>query len=127
MAEMISALFSGNGSSDECTVGGETVKRRRNVEGNDQDGSAASRQQRPRRVVLFQASGSSPQRDAESLATQLAALELERARQRDVGVGEVEIMRPLWLVDSIGSFRVLKPTDLHRVVLPQVLRAPTGL
>lgn len=79
-----------------------------------------------RRIILFQASASSPERDAEALAGDLVALADPSLKERvSSGAGAegggVEVMRPLWLVDSIGSFRAVPPSDLHKVVLPEVV------
>lgn len=84
---------------------------------------------RPQRVVIFQPCAASAQKDALVLARELATfaeLEPSPALESGGGVGgrgvgdAVEVVKPLWLVDSVGSFRVLKPTVLHRVELPDV-------
>lgn len=99
--------------------------------GHDKDRGDSRR----RRIVLFQASASYPQEDVRALATELAALEEvsvlpgpEGGSTRRISGREewgVEVMRPLWLVDCVGSFRMLNPTDLHRVSLPRVTHPPT--
>lgn len=99
--------------------------------GNDRR-KRSPQQQRPRlrRVVLFQASASSPERDAVALSRELRALAEKSAGMHGLpgacgktggaGLGVcVEVVRPLWLVDSIGAFRALTPSDLHRVALPE--------
>lgn len=85
---------------------------------------------RPRKVVIFQPS--SPDEDQrvleeKKLAAALAA-EVELSRQgsensprggggcgRDGEEVVVDVVRPIWLVDSVGCFRVLKPAVHHRV------------
>lgn len=98
----------------------------------------------PRRVVIFQPCVSSPDEDASALARELGD-RLARPGSspgspesgdggggsggsgggmarggRGGGVATAEVVRPLWLVDSVGSFRVLNPTEVHRVSLPGV-------
>ncbi|CAN0370907.1 unnamed protein product [Ectocarpus fasciculatus] len=89
---------------------------------------------RPRRVVIFQPS--SPDEDErvleeKKLAAALAATEAELSRQgseesaprgggggvcgRGDEVVGVDVVRPIWLVDSVGCYRVLKPAVHHRV------------
>lgn len=102
--------------------------------GNDRgERSPQQRRPLPRRIVLFQASASSPERDAAALSRELRAL-AERSTgvhglPKDCGkIGGawpgvcVEVVRPLWLVDSIGAFRALTPSDLHRVALPETTK-----
>lgn len=99
---------------------------RRSDSGSSSSGSGAWR---PRRVVIFQASSHSPEEDARVLDTDLAsaaevelsrqALASEGARARGGGAGPdslaVEVVKPIWLVDSVGCFRVLRPSVHHRL------------
>lgn len=93
--------------------------------------SNGNSERRRRRIVLFQALASSPEHDARALARDLASLSKSSSttgstssgQGRAMGVaggGEVEVMRALWLVDCIGSFRVLNPTHVHKVALPDL-------
>lgn len=110
--------------------GGIVVETLRALLSRSDGAGSGSRERRRRRVVLFQASPSAPERDARALAKELLSVGrpsppiggsgASRGRGREIGVGEVEILRPLWLVDSIGSFRVLAPSDVHRVSLPEL-------
>lgn len=86
---------------------------------------------RPQRIVIFHPSAASPQEDARVLARELNAFDKASFPQssqsggggggvgRVADRGAVEVLKPLWLVDSIGCFRALKPTVLHRVDLPE--------
>ncbi|CAM9679221.1 unnamed protein product [Ectocarpus sp. 6 AP-2014] len=105
---------------------------RSNPLGSGSGGGGGSGGWRPRKVVIFQPS--SPDEDQRALeekklAAALAA-EAELSRQGsesaprdgggygrdDDGVGVVvDVVRPIWLVDSVGCFRVLKPAVHHRV------------
>lgn len=100
-------------------------------------GGSGSGGWRPRRVVIFQPSSDSPEEDARVLEEDLAAAaeaekELSRhsqrvasegARPRGVGAGggagpdntAIEVVKPIWLVDSVGCFRVLRPSVHHRL------------
>lgn len=99
--------------------------------GGRRDGSSTSSSGcwRPPRVVIFQPSASSQEEDLRALARELAVhskawvstgSESGGGSRRDWDA--VEVVKPLWLVDSVGSFRVLQPTVLHRVNLPDATR-----
>lgn len=97
-------------------------------------GEGGSGRWRPRRVVIFQPSSASPAKDARALQRELVTLaevdpspqstSSESARSGS-GSGSggrggaenmaVEVVKPIWLVDSVGCFRVLKPTVQHRL------------
>lgn len=80
----------------------------------------------PRRVVIFQPRVSSPEVDARALARELAdhvtrlGFSSGSPGRDGGGASTAEVVRPVWLVDSVGSFRVLRPTEVHRVSLPCV-------
>lgn len=90
--------------------------------------SSSSGTWRPTRVVIFQPPVDSQEGDIEALAKDLAVHSMVPSSSgsekggRGGGAkrhgGEVEVVKALWLVDSIGSYRVLQPTIVHRVQLP---------
>lgn len=90
-------------------------------------------------MVIFQPSSESPEEDVRVLEEDLASvveaelskrtsktrtLAAEGARARGGGAGgwgsgppdnmAIEIVKPIWLVDSVGCFRVLGPSVDHR-------------
>lgn len=98
-------------------------------------GGSGSGGWRPRRVVIFQPSSESPEEDARVLEEELASVtqaELSLSKQslasegpgaRAGGAGgggppnnmAIETVKPIWLVDSVGCFRVLRPSVHHRL------------
>lgn len=118
VVESISNLLArGGGSSTENRCG------RRDGKSNSSSGTW-----RPPRVVIFQPSVDSQEGDMEALARDLAVHSMVPSSSgsekggRGGGAkrhgGEVEVVKALWLVDSIGSYRVLQPTIVHRVQFP---------
>lgn len=100
--------------------------------GSGSGGGGGSGGWRPRKVVIFQPSSSDEDQRAleeKKLAAALAAeAELSRqgsesaprggggcGRDDDRVVVVIDVVRPIWLVDSVGCFRVLKPAVHHRV------------
>ena len=106
-------------------------------------GGGGSGSWKPKRVVIFQPSAS-PKEDVRMLERDLEPFSTagmppgaeNRGGGRGGGSGSgaggggggccggdgaedgdatVDVVKPLWLVDSVGSFRVLKPTVLHQV------------
>lgn len=97
---------------------------------------------KPKRVVIFQHSSASPEEDVRMLERDLETFSTAGMPPGTEGGGgvrgggssgdgggsgggggngaededaTVHVVTPLWLVDSVGSFRVLKPTVLHQI------------
>lgn len=119
VAETIGSLFTRRGGAGGGRGAGDGGS------GGGGRGGAGSGSWRPRRVVIFQPSAASPEEDARALERELATLAgvalSPPSSERGGGGGHedsaavVEVVKPLWLVDSVGSFRILKPTVTHRV------------
>eukprot|EP00752_Nemacystus_decipiens_P010315 g9190.t1 len=132
----IASLFTSpsGGGGGGGSGGGDDGSGRRSGGGGSSSGSGGWR---PQRVVIFQPSSESPEEDAQALEEDmasvtgaerarrsLAAAAAECARARGGGgaggmVGPdsaaIEVVRPIWLVDSVGCFRVLRPSVHHRL------------
>eukprot|EP00903_Cladosiphon_okamuranus_P010353 g9796.t1 len=127
----------GGGSSNDNNSHGSG--RRSESSSSSNSSSSGSGAWRPQRVVIFQPSSESPEDDARVLEEDLAcaveaemskqasktsSLSAEGARARGGGAGDrgagpdnmaIEVVKPIWLVDSVGCFRVLIPSVHHRL------------
>lgn len=106
-------------------AGGEGAGRR------GSGGGSGSGGWKPRRVVIFQPSSASPAEDARALERELATLTAAEPSSQNAssesarggggrgGPGPdgsaVEVVKPIWLVDSVGCFGVLRPSGQHRL------------
>ena len=98
------------------------------------DSGSGSGGWRPRRVVIFQPSSASPEEDSRVLEEDMTSvseaelskqsLAAEGARARGgSGAGSgggpdnmaIEVVKPIWLVDSVGCYRVVRPSVHHRL------------
>lgn len=144
VVETIGSLFAAQPVGDSSSGGNGGAGRGKDgsIDGahDDVGSTGSSSGWTPRRVVIFQPCVFSPDKDASALARELddrlARLGSSPGSPesnggggsgggvarggRGGGVATAEVVRPLWLVDSVGSFRVLKPSEVHRVSLPGV-------
>lgn len=118
IVETIGALFTHPQQGERVGNGSGVGVKRHGTNNN-----SGNRSWRPQRVVIFQPPTASPGGRGGVLASELANLAEAGLSLGSEGAGgiedgiTVEVVKPLWLVDSVGSFRVLKPTVLHRVDL----------
>lgn len=134
MSELEAMLLANGGTVVETIsdllarqAGGNSIENRCGRRDGRSNSSSGGGTWRPTRVVIFQPSVDSPEGDIEALARDLAVHSVVpsssgsekggRGGSAKRHGGEVEVVKALWLVDSIGSYRVLQPTVVHRVHL----------